>query len=284
MTKKCVTHPGDAHLDDLLSVAVVLATDDGVKVVERREPTELELGDPQVVVVDVGGSHDPSKSNFDHHQIPRDEEAACALSLLVTRMMWKGESVYKAFGITKWFRVLKIADSKGPFQLAKEIGTTPDVVFELYSPLEETLLALFQGESEIQEGSLLFSLLRLVGERLIDDAVKALKRVKALDGLCRIVEVSGVPGYVLESEDTAGTETWRERNAPGTMFSVVHDNRGPGWTLYRYDDCPKIDFSLLKGKEEVTFAHPGGFIAKTAGREKVTLEQALQLVRAAISG
>jgi hypothetical protein len=299
MVRKIVTHPGDAHLDDLLSVSVALAIDavwprDGswAQVVERREPTMEELDDPEVVVLDVGGKFNPSVSNFDHHQLPRDAEAECALSLYARGLSWKGESVIEAFGITKWFHTLKIADSKGPFQLAKELGTTPEVVFALHSPLERALLQLFQAKEILykhppvqdnpEEVNSLWDVLRQVGQRLLDDAVENLKRVKALDGLCRIVEISGVSGYVLESDDITGTETWRERSAPGTMFSVVYDNRGPGWTLYRYDDCPDLDFSRLQGREEIAFAHKGGFIAKTIGRDVVGLEQALELVRAAI--
>lgn len=283
MAKKLIiTHPGDAHLDDTLSVAVALAVEceNGYElpIVERREPTRKELDDPKVVVLDVGGDYDPAKSNYDHHQLPRDAEAECALSLYARDLVWKGESVFEAFGITKWFQVLKTADSKGPFQLAKDLDITPEVVFKLHSPLEESLVVEFQKNPRRE----LHRVLSWIGKRLLDDAVDALKRVKALDGLCHIVEVDGVSGYVLESDDTTGTETWRERSAPGTMFSIVHDNRGPGWTLYRYDDDPRLDFSRLQGREEITFAHKGGFIAKTAGRDVVSFEQALELVRAAI--
>lgn len=295
MAKKVVTHPGDAHLDDLLSVAVALAIDPGIRVVERREPTEEELADPEVIVLDVGGELSPLCQSYDHHQFQRDAAAECTLSLFVRELEWEGESVFEAFRITKWFQTLRVADSKGPFQLAKSLGTTPEVVFRLHSPLEGALLQLFQAETvwevatyhpELPAGWLLPNslpeVLHLVGKGLLDGAVENLKRVKALDSLCRIVEVDGVQGYVLESEDTVGTETWRERSAPGTAFSVVYDNRGPGWTLYRYDDDSRIDFSRLEGREEATFAHKGGFIAKTASRERVGLEQALELVRAAI--
>ena len=44
---------------------------------------------------------------------------------------------------------------------------------------------------------------------------------------------------------------------------VSRDNRGPGLALFRREDDPKVDFSVLEGNEAVTFAHKGGFIAKT---------------------
>lgn len=44
---------------------------------------------------------------------------------------------------------------------------------------------------------------------------------------------------------------------------ATHDDRGDGWMLYRYDDCPLVDFTKIKEHPDITFAHKGGFIAKT---------------------
>ena len=65
-----VTHPGGSHKDDLLA-ACVLASLHGCPIV-RREPTQADLDDPEVAVVDIGGVHDPARSNFDHHHFPRE--------------------------------------------------------------------------------------------------------------------------------------------------------------------------------------------------------------------
>ena len=70
MVHTIVTHPGGAHKDDLLAVCVLAALH-GCPIV-RREPTPEELDDPQVAVVDIGGIHDPARSNFDHHHFPRE--------------------------------------------------------------------------------------------------------------------------------------------------------------------------------------------------------------------
>ena len=55
-------------------------------VVERRNPTEEELNDADVVVLDVGEKHQPELSNFDHHQFNRNDDPACALTLLLKSM------------------------------------------------------------------------------------------------------------------------------------------------------------------------------------------------------
>lgn len=62
-----ITHPGVFHADDVCAVAWMQIT--GVEApVERRIPTPEELENPEVMVIDVGGQHDPVHHNYDHHQ------------------------------------------------------------------------------------------------------------------------------------------------------------------------------------------------------------------------
>ena len=79
--KLIVTHPGSAHKDDFLACCI-LAHLHSVPI-ERRDPTEDDLADGEVAVVDVGGSHEPANNNFDHHQFPKDHPPLCALSLVL---------------------------------------------------------------------------------------------------------------------------------------------------------------------------------------------------------
>ena len=61
--------------------------------------------------------------------------------------------------------------------------------------------------------------------------------------------------------------------------SISKDDRGDGWTLYRYDDDPRVDFSVLAGHPDIVFAHKGGFIAKT---KAITINEAIEIVRKAL--
>jgi hypothetical protein len=45
--------------------------------------------------------------------------------------------------------------------------------------------------------------------------------------------------------------------------TVTQDDRGEGFSLYRRNDHPAVDFSKLEAHPDVIFAHKGGFIAKT---------------------
>ena len=84
MTTSIVTHPGGAHKDDFLACAVLLSK--FPVSIFRRDPTEDELADPQIAVVDVGHRHEPDLNNFDHHQFPREMEPTCSLSLVLQKM------------------------------------------------------------------------------------------------------------------------------------------------------------------------------------------------------
>jgi len=70
MLKQIITHPGSAHKDDFLACSVLVHLHE-VPIL-RREPTEEDLNDPGICVVDVGGRHEPELKNFDHHQFPQD--------------------------------------------------------------------------------------------------------------------------------------------------------------------------------------------------------------------
>ena len=68
-TQLIITHPGSAHFDEVAAVSLILAVHAGtVFRIERREPAQAELDDPDVWVVDIGDRHEPEKHNFDHHQ------------------------------------------------------------------------------------------------------------------------------------------------------------------------------------------------------------------------
>jgi len=66
-----ITHTGLFHADDCMCIALaalqVLPTDRPMRVA-RRNPTEAELDDPTILVLDVGGRYEPKKLNYDHHQ------------------------------------------------------------------------------------------------------------------------------------------------------------------------------------------------------------------------
>lgn len=72
---RVVRHPGIFHADDVCSLAFLRLL--GVTApCEARVPTPGELDDPGVVVLDIGGRHEPALLNFDHHQLRKEDWAA----------------------------------------------------------------------------------------------------------------------------------------------------------------------------------------------------------------
>jgi len=135
--KAILTHPGSAHKDDLLACCLLVARHEIP--VWRREPLEEDLADPGIVVVDVGGEHEPLRSNFDHHQFPRDHEPICALSLVLKNM-----GLYEdARSFCEWLEPAEWFDTRGPFQTAEWLGVERAVMNKLNSPIDITLLRRF---------------------------------------------------------------------------------------------------------------------------------------------
>lgn len=62
-----IPHPGIFHADDVAGVAYLRMMGCAAPVV-RRVPTESELADPSVIVLDIGGRVDRAAKVFDHHQ------------------------------------------------------------------------------------------------------------------------------------------------------------------------------------------------------------------------
>jgi hypothetical protein len=98
--------------------------------------------------------------------------------------------------------------------------------------------------------------------------------------LVKVVDVKGVKALVFETTDTTGSQDLRDRDHTDAAVSLSWDERGNGWSLYRFNDDPRIDFSVLEGDSAISFAHKGGFIAKTITR--LSLEEALALVARAV--
>ena len=162
MIQKILTHPGGAHKDELLAVCILVATH-GVPVV-RRDPTDVELSEPRIAVVDVGGSDDAGKSNFDHHRYPREHKPTCALSLVLQHL-----GLYEdALNFCDWLEPAEWLDSRGPNQTAQWLGVPRRIISQLNSPIDVTLLRRFGQETELMPGSTLYECMRFVGEDLLD--------------------------------------------------------------------------------------------------------------------
>lgn len=288
--KKIVVHPGDAHIDEFFACAVALAVkamhcqgdtyESLAKIdvpIERHEPVEAELEDPEVLVLDVGGRLEPAKMNFDHHQLSRGSRD-CTYTILAKHLLFD-EGVTLADWLKDmfaWYETRAMLDSCGPFAAAKEAGTTWDVVSEFLGPCEEFVLRQFAAATDAERAALVKAFAVDIVDKMIawDEVVRKLNFPKIDD--CSDVEI--VDFTKADPAQTAAVSDAVTRKYERGV-AIFHDNRGSGLTLLRLKDDPRIDFAKVKDDPETVFAHPGGFIAKTKSK---SLDEALRLVEAAV--
>ena len=122
MPSRIVTHGGGSHMDDLISVCIVLAMDNDIKYVERRPVEPEEIADPAVWVLDQGGVYDPGNRNFDHHQFPAGTRR-CTLSLIADHFNLKND-----LDEMVWFRVLVLDDTLGAIKTAGELDCSATIL------------------------------------------------------------------------------------------------------------------------------------------------------------
>ncbi len=278
--KAIVTHPGGAHKDDFLACSVVLHFHQVP--IFRREPTAEDLADPSVFVIDVGGEHDAEKGNFDHHQFPRDYVPTCALSLILRNF-----DLYEAGRkFCDWLETAEWFDTRGAVKTAKWLGVDRGAMAKLNSPIDITLLRRFAQHTELEPGNVIWEMMRMVGEDLVNFLTSANERIEYLHENAQVWELGGelkalfVPRTdPMQGEPSAGMGKYieTEARAQGCVAMIYPDRRGEGYGLTRYNDDLRLEFTNVAECEDVHFAHNAGFIAKTSATKEDRLKELLTL-------
>lgn len=278
-----VTHPGGAHKDDLLAVCV-LAAIHGCPVV-RREPTAAELDDPEVAVVDIGGVHDPARSNFDHHHFSRDHAPTCALSLVLDHL-----GLYEdALQFCDWLEPAEWFDSRGPKKTAEWLGVPRRAITRLSSPIDMTLLRRFAQATRLEPTDPLHVFMRMVGDDLLSYLRLARERLDLVEQRVErwsiVHEQATIEALFLPRDEAIADEPSamlggyiRARKLEHVIAAIVYpDRRGAGYGIGRYEDHPALDFSRVEAEVDVHFAHKSGFMCKTSASDPARLKALIAL-------
>lgn len=276
-----VLHKGGAHRDDFLCAAFVAALYDAP--ITRRDAVELDLGAEVCLVLDTGQRFEPENNNFDHHQDDPRVSDECALSLWSRYVNFVDEETGERFNLHDvfapflWFDMTRDIDANGPFQVAKNLGISPDTLFGLSGPIERALLSMFSEQSYISPaGDSFYGALYDIGLEILSFAVRAKRGVENLVQVETQVVVycadddSNMNFDIYETSDIAGLSMLRRGREDEGGVTACHDDRGPGWALLRQDDDPRVDFAKCADDDRVLFAHPKGFILKTKERCSTT--------------
>lgn len=270
--KYIVTHPGSAHKDDFLACSVLVA--EFSLPVYRRDPTDAELEDSAVWVVDVGGQHDPERLNFDHHQFSSDHPPSCSLSLVFQYL-----GVYDdAVRFCPWMKTAEWLDARGARQTANWLDVDPFVVAQLSSPIDFSLLRYFAEESELSLEHPIGALMARIGADLLDYLRSLRCNLNELSNwvefwnigdleICFLPRIDEMAAGLSASLNMFVREL--DRDIAGT---VSPDKRGSGFGMTRFDDDLRLDFTRIESEEDVHFAHKQGFIAKTSATDPERLK------------
>ena len=285
-TQLIVTHPGGAHKDDFLACCL-LAHLHGVPI-QRREPTDDDLSSPSICVVDVGGSHDPQLNNFDHHQFPRDAPPQCALSLVLLSL-----GVYEdALSFCAWLRPAEWLDTLGPNEASKLMGIPRTALSELNSPIDVTLLNRFANNTDLTPDNVLYQVMSMVGEDILNYVHSLRTRLDFLKQHCQwwSIETQDPKAkpicalFLEQSEEIATDPSFglhafiTEQEQQENVHALIYpDRRGDGYGLTTYEDCPRLNFSLIESENDVRFAHKRGFVAKVEATEPKRLKELVAL-------
>jgi len=279
---RIVTHPGTAHGDDFLACCILAAK--FAVPIERREPTESELNDPGVLVVDVGGRSDldhPDQCrlyNFDHHH---NELLECSY-MQVLMALGLYEKFQRAY---RWHENVDFRDRRGVKALGEKYGLTDEQMLELGSPVHTAMMTQFEKQTFLapfhvkqDDAGHIYEAMRMIGDELIDYAEKYGAAWARLES-CERQNFRGHEILINPSDDITATGDFARQNQISVMAS--HDNRGAGWSLLRMNEGEKaFDFSLVANDPRILFAHKGGFIAKT--REYLAVGEVFDLIEKAI--
>jgi len=276
-----LTHPGGAHKDELLACCLLAALH-RVPIV-RREPSESDLADPTIAVVDVGGEHAPERNNFDHHQFPADHPPVCALSLVLQHL-----GVYEdARQFCDWLEPAEWFDTRGPNVTAQWLGVDRGTMNKLTSPIDVTILRRFAKARRLEPGEPLWEILSYIGQ----DTLEYLRDLRSrIDFVAQHAEIWNVDGNEilflprtdpLPDEPSAGIDRYLESIGKSRSIAalIYPDRRGGGYGLSRHNDDPRYDFTRIEKEPDVHFAHARGFIAKTSAVEIVRVKELLGLAR-----
>jgi hypothetical protein len=275
--KAILTHPGSAHKDDFLACCLFIARH-GLPV-WRRDPEPSDLDDPGILVVDVGGEHEPDRGNFDHHQFPAEHEPICSLSLVLQHL-----GLYEdARAFCEWLEPAEWFDSRGPFATADWLGIERSVVNRLNSPVDITLLRRFAQKRELEPGDPVWEVMRMVGEDLFMylrslrerlDYVSAHVSVLEVAGEGRVVKILYMPRTdPMPDDPSSGLGRYIEQIGEKIDGLIYPDRRGPGFGLSRHEDSERLDFTRIADEADVHFAHARGFVAKTSATDLVRLTE-----------
>jgi len=276
-----ITHNGKFHTDELIACAIVrLACGRIIPVIRTRE-VQGYLDNPNIAVVDVGGTFDSAWGNFDHHQ--RDPElvrrsnvpyssAGLVWASVFGRELCPDTSVWEA--VDRKMAVVDAADNGvGPGLDAERISLQEVVSSFNTTWLEDSGMADAAFETTL-------AIVTQVVRRWIAQAEAAVKATNLVEAACaKDPEILRLPQAMPWHETFFSTDRshqfvifkggegdWRLQCIPPTMEESFKQKTPlpEAWAGLRDTTLEKVS-----GVAGATFCHKGRFIAGATSEDAV---------------
>lgn len=251
---KIITHNRRAHRDDFLACCIILAEVDISEIRRSEWPTQEELNDNRVFIVDFGKVHDPSKLNFDHHHIQGGEE--CAFTLILDYFKLRD------YDALPWIKYVEIDDHCGPIAVGKFLGNGGrDIKDLIFNPIEEYLIQLFSIETLIIKGDYLYNIMKSIGG-VITNQFKNYHNDLAILSNIEITDVNGwrICDARILSREQLHSSAFKKFQRDNKIDIVLSGNdRGTGhFRMTRVTET--INFNDAAEVDGVKFVHQSGFL------------------------
>jgi Uncharacterised protein family (UPF0160) len=284
---KVVTHGGKAHEDETYAAAHALFKNPGAILERVMAPTEEDLEDPTVLVLDIGKRYEPEKNNYDHHQLAPDHndlsQNQCALTLyLMHAYTPEGgdpmETHKELSEIFPWMESLSIKDTTGMKGLSSWLGVSKkQAVHGLICQPGNTFWTQFINKQDRYEpGTSEHDMLRMLGEH-IDAGIKQMQdRLELLqNGGIDLISHEGSQIAVItlphDQEPTVGVNIWisryyresrlKKKRVPSIELTVFI-TRTQSYAVYdSVSGNGRYNLLGLKDHPDVSFCHTSNFLA-----------------------
>ncbi len=295
---KIITHSGVAHLDDFLSVCLILYKDKTVDMILRQaEVSKEDLKDPTIWKIDISETYDPDIKAFDHHQEGIND---CSFSLLLKYWgVWE-----RANKVYSWIPTVVEIDTSGVKQFVEQKGISYDVYFQLDSFVKTAFLEIFQKFKRIERNNnkhkLLFLVMNQIGkeffqgisiyENILNDFnvnldIQFISRQRIDEdpkkGILVISYLTNKPKYGVHLFNVF--RKYKAEHFPdmrkGWISAFTYDRPQNTISLRRNGDSKNIDLFRLSSLEKTHFAHKKGF---TATVKRMSIEELYTYIQHAL--
>lgn len=254
---KIITHNGQAHLDEITAISILLASSEGVPVIHRvHEVDPADLKDEETAVVDVGRQHDAGRLNLDHHQ---DVELPSSM-YLAANIAGISDEAMRRLG----YEFFDVADRRGRKVALSWAGHNG----QFDNPLARRIIDAFSEAKSLQSHDWLYQMLLDVGGRILryQTELEAAKKILDKRYSERMTLDEGGSIDIIEVEAPvrgALRDLLHDDEVVKYDVSVTQSDREEGvvvlWRSFDVEDL--VDFRRIGGEPGVTFVHNAGFMA-----------------------